>query len=355
MDDVRDFIDLTYIPDVLTVAGAYGTAHALNFWSQGVGCGKLLAYGDYPVNSTGTLAVKRGIVDANVSLALLSFDQANISEYVGGSYYNYGVLEAGTGLHPFEGKTIPNMNASPKTGGYSWIKAPRYLYNGLTTGTNVQVCEVGPLARMVVCYAANDTTVTVQSKNAVLTIAALGTYSVPGLVGAAVAGAVPGGNPATLLSVLGRHAARALEAKFLADACAAWVSGLTADAQNYTYKRIPKTPVTGYGLCEAPRGALGHWIKIDGRKVSKYQCVVPSTWNFSPDSGLGDTGPVEDALEGSTIGTNATDQIVNILRIVHPFDCCIACAVHVMTPDGKETLRFAIGPDGRPTNIEVKE
>ena len=177
-----------------------------------------------------------------------------------------------------------------------------------------------------------------------------------GLVGTALTAVT---QPATsLYSALGRHAARALEAKYIADAMAGpggWIDQLVPDASCYTYKRIPKQISTGFGLTEAPRGALGHWIKIEGRKVAKYQCVVPSTWNFSPGCGLGDAGPVEQSLEGSTIGTDATSQIINILRIVHPFDCCIACAVHVVNPEGKEKLKFAIGPDGKPTNIEVKE
>jgi hydrogenase large subunit len=346
LNDVRDFVDLTYIPDVLTVASVFGTAHPLNFWTQGTGCNRFLSYGDYPLDNAGTLAIKRGIVDVGLGLTMQPFDQANIKEYVGASYYTYGVIDP-AGLHPFEGKTNPNM----KPGGYSWLKAPRYMTGG---GTTAHVCEVGPLARMLVSYVGNDNSITVTSKNAVLTITAGGSYSVPGLVGAA---ATAVGGATMLLGTLGRHAARALEAKFLCDAVFAWSAGLSANAQNYTYKRIPKQPSTGYGLTEAPRGALGHWIKIDGRKVSKYQCVVPSTWNFSPNSGLpGDLGgAVEQALVGSTIGTTTTEKIVNILRIVHPFDCCIACAVHVVTPEGKETLKFAIGPDGRPTNIEVKE
>jgi hydrogenase large subunit len=160
--------------------------------------------------------------------------------------------------------------------------------------------------------------------------------------------------PATsLYSALGRHAARALEAKYIADAMNTWVAQLTPDAPCYYYKRIPKQIATGAGLAEAPRGALGHWLKIEGRKVAKYQCVVPSTWNFSPRDGGNNPGPVEAALIGSTIGTNSTDQIINILRLVHPFDCCIACAVHVVNPEGKEMLKFAIGPDGKPANIEI--
>ena len=117
----------------------------------------------------------------------------------------------------------------------------------------------------------------------------LGYYSVTALVNAALG--LVGQPAAALYSALGRHAARALEAKYIADLMAggsggghAWVDQLVADASCYTYKRIPKQISTGYGLTEAPRGALGHWIKIEGRKVAKYQCVVPSTWNFSPTS-----------------------------------------------------------------------
>ncbi len=348
LNDVRTFINTKYIPDVVAVANAYPA-----FWSQGIGCTNLLAYGDYPVNATGTLAIKRGRVSV---LTPSTFDQAEIREYVGGSYYNYGVLDA-AGLHPFDGKTTPNMGTAPA--GYSWIKAPRY-------GTTATVYEVGPLARMVNTYlsgtqvTADDTVVGGTSLGEALGGASLGAYSVTALVGAAL-GLVSQG-PAALYSALGRHAARALEAKYIADlmagtggAQAAWVDQLVADAPCYTYKRIPKQISTGYGLTEAPRGALGHWIKIEGRKVAKYQCVVPSTWNFSPTSNGVDKGAVEQALIGSTIGGDATSQVINILRLVHPFDCCIACAVHVVNPEGKETLKFAIGPDGRPANIEVKE
>jgi len=342
MMDVRNFINQSYIPDVVAVAANYPA-----FWSQGAGCGNLLSYGDYPTDATGTLAIKRGRVSG---LTPSTFDQAEIREYVGGSYYNYGVLDPAF-MHPFDGKTTPNMGS----GGYSWIKSPRY-------GSGATVYEVGPLARMVNTHVRPTTQISVSDVDTSATPGDLGlvriggSYNVSALVGAAL-GLV--GQPATALySALGRHAARALEAKFIADAMAGpggWVDSLVADQSCYTYKRIPKQISTGYGLTEAPRGALGHWIKIEGKKVAKYQCVVPSTWNFSPNSGLGDAGPVEDSLEGSFIGTDATSQVINILRLVHPFDCCIACAVHVVTPEGKEKLKFAIGPDGRPANIEVKE
>jgi hydrogenase large subunit len=350
MTEIRTFINTKYIPDVVTVA-----THPpfVPFWSQGVGCGNLLSYGAFPTNSTGQLALKRGL--ANSSLALSNFDQANVVEYVDGSYYNYGILDA-KALHPFDGKTTPNMGS----GGYSWLKSPRIM-----SGTTPLVVEVGPLARMVISHLNGDKVAVTEDDmapadqllgGAVLPAA----YTVSDLVSNALTLV---GQPATaLFSALGRHAARALECKFIADAAAgtagavtSWVDQLTANASCYTYKRIPKQISTGYGLIEVPRGSLGHWIKIEGRKIAKYQCVVPTTWNASPKDGLNQPGPAEAALIGSTIGTNATDQVINILRLLHPFDFCIACAVHVVTPEGKEKLKFAIGADGRPIGVSISE
>jgi hydrogenase large subunit len=349
MNDVRTFINTKYIPDVVTVANAFQT-----FWSQGVGCGNLMSYGAFPTATSGQLSLKRG-VSIGIGGAPAAFDQANVKEYVSSSYYNYGILDPNT-LHPFDGKTNPNMLT-----GYSWLKSPRYM-----AGTVPQVVEVGPLARMVITHlngdqvTANDTVAGGTSLGAALGGSSLGYYSVSALVTTAL-GLVS--QPVTALySALGRHAARALEAKYIADLMvggsgggAAWIDQLTADAPGYTYKRIPKQISTGYGLIEVPRGSLGHWIKIEGRKIAKYQCVVPTTWNASPKDASGNAGPAEAALIGSTVGIDSTSQIVNILRILHPFDFCIACAVHVVTPEGKEKLKFAIGADGRPTNVEVSE
>jgi hydrogenase large subunit len=350
LNDVRTFINKTYIPDVITVANAYSA-----FWSQGAGCGNLLSYGAFPTNSTGQLSLKRGLVSGTVATA---FSQADIVEYVDNSYYNYGALETGAGLHPFNGKTVPNMAA-----GYSWLKAPRIM-----NGTNVMVYEVGPLARMVNTHLRGDQVAATDGDLPTTGSLIGGTYSVTGLITTALSLTVPVQPVTALYSALGRHAARALEAKYIADLMAggsgggaSWVDQLTPNASCYTYKRIPKQISTGYGLIEVPRGSLGHWIKIEGRKIAKYQCVVPTTWNASPavgpvTSGIKtNRGPAEQALVNSTIGTDPTSQVVNILRILHPFDFCIACAVHVVNPEGEEMLKFAIGPDGRPTNLEVKE
>jgi len=175
LNDVRTFINTKYIPNVVTVANAFP-----GYWSQGVGCTNLLAYGDYPINSTGTLAIKRGRATV---ITPSTFDQAQIREYVGGSYYNYGILDA-EGLHPFDGKTTPNMGTA---NGYSWIKAPRYM-----DGTTPKVYEVGPLARMVNTYlrgtqvTADDTVVGGTSLGQALGTSSLGAYSVTALVDTAL-------------------------------------------------------------------------------------------------------------------------------------------------------------------------
>jgi len=346
LNDVRSFINTKYIPDVVAVANSYSI-----FWSTGAGCKRLLSYGDYPTDSSGTLFMKRMLVN---TLAAATFSQADIKEYVDYSYYMYGVLDPAN-LHPFDGRTDPKM----KTAGYSWLKAPR-----LMNGTVAQVCEVGPLARMVATHlsGANQQTVSQTYGGLATTLGGLpATYNASQLVLTALslctAYGVGGPGLAQLYSPLGRHAARALEAKYVADGMALWVDQLTPDASCYTYKRIPKQISTGYGLVEGPRGALGHWIKIEGKKIAKYQCIVPTTWNASPRTSASTStyGAAEQSLIGIPIGTNATDQIINILRALHPFDFCIACAVHVVNPEGKELLKFAIDPEGKPINVSVSE
>jgi len=244
LNDVRVFINTKYIPDVVTVANNYSV-----FWTVGAGCRRLLAYGDFPTDSTGTLFLKRQLVN---TLTGATFSQADIKEYVDYSYYGYGVLSGQT-LHPFDGQTEPQIKANA----YSWLKAPRLAGN---------VCEVGPLARMVATHAsgAGQQTVSQLSGGAISTANALAyptlpdAYNASALITTALtlctgSYAPSGTNLANLYSPLGRHAARALEAKYIADAMAIWVDQLTPDASCYTYKRIPKQISTGYGLCRGTK------------------------------------------------------------------------------------------------------
>ena len=207
---------------------------------------------------------------------------------------------AGSGLNPADGVTEPDVY---KSGAYSWLKAPRY--DGI-------VHEVGPLARMAVNYLSGDATV-VSLIDGVL--------------------AEVGGQFTDLLSVLGRHAARALEAKLVADAMVGWLDALAVGEAAYAESSIPES-ASGIGLTEAPRGALGHWIDIEGGKIGRYQVVTPTNWNASPKDDLEQMGPIEQALVGTAIAD--PDQPVEILRIVHSFDPCLACSVHMVRPGKRE-------------------
>jgi len=327
---VRDFVNQTYIPNVLLVATSY-----TKYFYSGTTNAYLLSYGDFITDGAGTLAIKRGLVSP--TLSGITFDQANILEYVDYSHYQYGLGE--TALHPLAGRTDPWADSTS----YSWLKAPRYNDAG-----TIRVCEVGPLARVINTHARGGGPVVSQIGTGVNVWSAVpNNYNVSNLVTAAMT-IVPGNSTPLLLSTLGRHAARALETKYVADALAAWVGTVNAGQPAYTYKKLPKQISVGFGLREAQRGALGHWIKIENKKIAKYQCVVPTTWNGSPKAN-GQRGATEEALVGVNLGNTTADQIVNILRTVHPFDFCIACAVHVVGADGKEMTKFAVDTGGRIT------
>jgi len=278
------FIDNTYIPDVLTVAGAFS-----DYFSIGVGCGNLLAYGVFDLTD-GSKLLKRG--RCNSQLALDVVNPAEIIEYVAHSKYRDN-----EGKNPADGVTQPQAD---KPDAYSWLKAPRY---------DGQVYEVGPLARMVSNYLHGDATTQ-----------------------ALVDGVLDGAPHSVLFSVLGRHAARALEAKLVADAMHAWLDELVEGDPVYAESDIPRD-ASGIGLTEAPRGALGHWIDIKRRRIDRYQVVTPTNWNASPMDDLGQMGPIEQALVGTPVAD--LNQPIEVLRVVHSFDPCLACSVHMLRP-GKD-------------------
>ncbi|MFH1087403.1 MAG: nickel-dependent hydrogenase large subunit, partial [Chloroflexota bacterium] len=301
LQELRQFIDNVYIPDVLAVAGVYS-----DYFEIGKGCGNLLSYGvfDLDVKEKDLARRKRlhfqGITSA-ADLKHNPLDPAKIAEYVKSSWY-----KSKSGLHPSRGETEPD---AAKAGAYSWLKSPRY---------DGKVYEVGPLARMVVSYVAGEPTVR-ELVNSTL--------------------AHFGAKPGALFSVLGRHAARALECKFVADNMASWVLELKP-GEPVCAEYSPPSQGDGMGLWEAPRGALGHWIKVEGGKIKNYQCVVPTTWNASPADDRGQPGPIEQAITGTRIKDESNP--FEIVRIVRAFDPCIACAVHLITPKGTELRRFRV-------------
>ena len=240
------------------------------YYNIGRGCGNLLSYGVFDI-APGTKLLARGRVTGGNSGPV---NPADIIEYL--KYSNY----TGPNRNPAEGVTNPNVH---KAGAYSWLKAPRY---------NDVVYEVGPLARMWVNH-----------------------------------------NYQLGISVLDRHAARAMEAKKVADAMDGWLDELAPGAPTYQPSEIPSS-ASGIGLTEAPRGALGHWISISSGKISRYQVVTPTNWNASPMDDNGNKGPIEQALIGTPVAN--VNQPIEVLRVVHSFDPCLACSVHMLRPGKKE-------------------
>ncbi|HSO07264.1 MAG TPA: nickel-dependent hydrogenase large subunit [Pelomicrobium sp.] len=320
------FVDQVYIPDVLAIAGFYK-----DWGAQGEGLGNFLTYGDFPSKSMWDLdsfMIPRGaILNRNlkeVQPVDLHAD-GEIQEYVAHSWYDYSVGKE-KGLHPYAGETALNYTG-PKPpyefldveASYSWLKSPRWKGHAM---------EVGPLARVLMLYATGHA----QTKE--LVGHTLKTLDVP---------------VDALFSTLGRVAARALETKIIGDAMQGWHDQLIAnikagDLRTHTQElwdpsRWPRE-AKGAGFMEAPRGALGHWIVIRNGKIANYQAVVPSTWNAGPRDAKGQDGAYEAALKGHQLAVR--DQPVEILRTIHSFDPCIACAVHVAGPDGEESIRIEV-------------
>ncbi|MET0003010.1 MAG: nickel-dependent hydrogenase large subunit [Candidatus Thiodiazotropha sp.] len=333
IDSTREFVKNVYIPDILAVGQFY------KGWLYGGGISgtSVLAYGDIPDRandySPGNLLMPSGaIINGNLK-EVHEVDLRNpdeIQEFVPHSWYNYP--DGVKGLHPWDGVTEDNFQLGPNTKGtktnieqidenakYSWIKAPRW---------RVHAMEVGPLARYVVGYAKGHEEITEQI-NFVLK-----TLDVP---------------VTALFSTLGRTAARALEADWAGDKMRYFMDKLmanikagdssTANVDNWDPATWPKE-AKGVGISEAPRGALGHWIRIKDTRIDNYQCVVPTTWNGSPRDSEGNIGAFEASLMNTKVAR--AEEPVEILRTLHSFDPCLACSTHVMSDEGRELAKVKV-------------
>ncbi|MGE5143874.1 MAG: nickel-dependent hydrogenase large subunit [Acidobacteriota bacterium] len=320
----RRFVEEVYWPDLVAIAGFYKEWGAI-----GGGTGNYLACGEFPetdVRDLNSLYFPRGIVLNKDLSKVVPYDQNQVKEFINSSWYEYSKGD-GAGLHPFEGETKAKY-AGPKTPWtylqgekkYSWMKAPRY---------DGKPMEVGPLARMLVAYAAGHNDVRELVK------AVLDTLNV---------------GPAALFSTLGRVAARGMETVLLARRLEVWYGQLvdrikngdvrTFDNSKWDPEKWP-AKAQGYGYLDAPRGALGHWVQIENQKISRYQCVVPSTWNCSPRDGQGQPGPYEAALMDHHPLVDA-ERPIEILRTIHSFDPCMACGVHVLDATGREVTSVRV-------------
>jgi [NiFe] hydrogenase large subunit len=288
LTDMRSFIDNVYLPDVLLVASRYKD------WTGFGGFGNYLAYGEFPQTEAepDSFLFPRGFITNKDLGNVRPLDMGYVYEHVAHSWYDGSSPD-----HPAAGKTNPKFTGYDTADRYSWLKAPRY---------GGEPMEVGPLARVLIAYAKGVTAVK-SVVDDVLKATGLGA--------------------ADLHSTLGRVAARAIETKVVADAMDTWLGQLQTSQPISASGSIPAKGM-GMGLNEAPRGALGHWIDMADGKIANYQMVVPSTWNLGPRCAAGKRGPVEQALVGTKVAD--PERPIEVLRIVHSYDPCLACAVHVI-------------------------
>jgi len=304
----QSFVNNFYLPD---------STYLLSRYKEYANIGaadNLMSFGEFPQSSTepSSLFFPRGIILNQASSNVLPVDVNNITEHITHSWYS-----GNSSARPSQGETVPNYSALDTSGQYSWIKAPRY---------QGQPMEVGPLARVMINYGKGQSA-TVQQVNSFLQKLGLPLSA--------------------MYSTLGRTAARAIETKVIADAMVTWASQVRASSQSTSAMPNRKSFTmtssgSGIGLNEAPRGALGHWVNYSSQKITNYQMVVPSTWNFGPRDSSDVPGPVEQALVGVPVADEA--RPVELLRVIHSFNPCIACAVHVYDPATKKSydakLRF---------------
>ena len=323
-----EIVENVYLPDIKAIAGFYP-----EWFKYGAGLSNknVLCYGEFPeiANdwSDASMQLPRGaIINGNLNEVhdVDLRDLNEIQEFVDHSWYRYP--DASKGLHPWEGITeqafeLSKGSVGDKTkfewlgadGKYSWIKSPRWKGH---------MMEVGPLSRLVMGVAKNVPHIKEPA------MALLEELNAP-------LGAV--------FSTLGRHAARALECRWAAQKMVQYVDDLTANIragdecaanmEKWEPSTWPKE-ARGVGFCEAPRGALGHWCVIKDTRIANWQAIVPTTWNASPRSPSGELGAFEQSLIGTPVAVE--DQPLEIIRTIHSFDPCLACATHLLSPKGEE-------------------
>ena len=327
IDKMKAFVDQVYVPDTLAIASFYK-----DWFERGEGVGNFLTFGDFPesgMEDPSTWMIPAGVIldrDLSTIHSININDPSEIQEFVSHSYYDYSAGKS-AGLHPYDGETQLNYTG-PKPPfkqlnveeSYSWLKSPRWKGH---------VMEVGPLARVLMMYARGN------PEAKALVDSTLAKLELP---------------VTALFSTMGRTAARTLESKLIVDKMSTWYDNLVANiragdlAVHNDEKWDPATwpsDARGVGLMEAPRGALSHWIVIKDGKIDNYQAVVPSTWNAGPRDANGVPGPYEAALMDRH-NLHDPKQPLEIQRTIHSFDPCLACAVHVVDPNGEELVQIKI-------------
>ncbi|HSG47304.1 MAG TPA: nickel-dependent hydrogenase large subunit [Longimicrobiales bacterium] len=316
LDEVAQFVQQVYLPDVIAIGAMYP-----EWLGYGSGVTNYMAVPDLPLDAAGTEFDLPGgtIMNADLSThrAISTFQDEyfrdNVAESIAHAWY-----DGDWDRHPWEEETVPNYTEFQDNGKYSWVKAPRF---------NGEPMQVGPLAQVLVGLAQNHPTITKYANQALSTASSIaGTQLGLGV----------------MHSTLGRHLARAIRAATLSELAAKhWqllVSNIaTGDMHAFEPPVFPSGEQRGFGFHEAPRGALSHWVVIRDGEIENYQAVVPSTWNAGPRDGNNRMGPYEASLVGNPVAN--TDLPLEVLRTVHSFDPCLACAIHTLDPEGKELSR----------------
>ncbi|HUJ15948.1 MAG TPA: nickel-dependent hydrogenase large subunit [Thermoanaerobaculia bacterium] len=319
LDKVVPFVQNVYVPDVCAVAAMYP-----DWFGYGAGVTNYLSVPDLPLDGKNTQFDLPGGYIPNGDLAKYvpikgqkdPFWVKGVAEDSAHSWYK------GSGpLHPWKGETDPDYTDFQPDGKYSWVKAPRF---------NGEPAQVGPLAN-VLCGVAAGNPLMVK-----WTTAALNNISTIAKIKA---------TPAHLHSTLGRHGARAVRAAVLSElAYKHWqllVDNVTkGDKTIFNAPKFPSGEIEGVGFHEAPRGTLSHWVVIDNGAIKNYQAVVPTTWNASPRDIKGQPGPYEAALLKNPIAD--TEHPLEVLRTIHSFDPCMACAVHMFDPSGNSIVKVKV-------------
>jgi hydrogenase large subunit len=319
LDEMVDFVQNVYLVDVCAIGALYK-----EWLPYGAGVKNYLAVQDLPLDAARSGFDLPGgtIIDGNLAGAKAfqgwedPYFRDNVTEGIAHAWY-----EGDWTRHPWEGETVPKYTDFDPSGKYTWVKAPRF------GGRSMQV---GPLAQVLVGYATGHEPTKRWADKALATAGA-------------VAGATLG--PEVLHSTLGRHLARAVRTAVICEAASRhWkllVDNIAkGDTDIFVQPVFPKGEVRGFGLHEAPRGTLSHWVVIKDGKISNYQAVVPTTWNASPRDEKEQKGPYEASLVGNPVAD--AEKPLEVLRTVHSFDPCLACAIHTLDPEGREIARVRV-------------
>ncbi len=316
IDEINDFVKKVYLVDVAAVGAFY-----VNWTKYGAGVLNYLSVPDLPLDTKGENCLLPGGYIPNGNLnAFEEFTgfndglfEENVKECIKHSWY-----DGDWDRHPFVEETVPNYTGFDENNKYSWIKAPNF---------KDQPAQVGPLANVLCMYAAGHS----PTKKYV--------HTIQEIISSLIKKQVP---LTALNSTIGRHAGRAIRAAVLTDTLKGSWRDLVENIGKGDYEicnkpSFPKGEIKGFGFHEAPRGALSHWVVIKDGKIENYQCVVPSTWNAGPRSKDGQKGPYEASLVGNPMAE--PEKPLEVLRTIHSFDPCLACAIHMLEPGNQEIVK----------------